>query len=67
MAFEVKIKKWHGVASWTWGAGIYSQRQKAGSTSGFDVFTRKISKASLFHRNQHCVQQVLGHTKIDSL
>ncbi len=21
MAFEITIKKWHGVASWTWGAG----------------------------------------------
>jgi hypothetical protein len=20
-AFEVKIKKWHAVAAWTWGAG----------------------------------------------
>lgn len=21
MAFEVKVKRWHAVASWTWGAG----------------------------------------------
>lgn len=26
MTFEVRIKKWHAVASWTWNAGAHGRR-----------------------------------------